>query len=124
MSYYHHGGKHLVLLEALRGRRAQVKFEVVAIKLKLQRRSVQSDVLSVKEIKTAFTTETTTAVKTSKGAGEYLYPLVLFSHEASHQGAGQFHTQLIVEKLPTNSLITQYEWKLCLKSSCPRRSIN
>ena len=33
---------------------------------------------------------------------------MLFFHGTSHQGTGQFHTHLIVEKLPT-SLNTQYE---------------
>ena len=46
--------------------------------------------------------------KTIKGAGEYPYPRMLFFHGTSHQGTGQFHTHLIVEKLPT-SLNTQYE---------------
>ena len=38
--------------------------------------------------------------KSIKGAGEYSYPRMLFFHETSHQGTGQFHTHLIVEKLP------------------------
>ena len=38
--------------------------------------------------------------KTIKGAGEYPYPRMLFFHETSHQGTGQFHTHLIIEKLP------------------------
>lgn len=46
--------------------------------------------------------------KIIKGAGEYPYPRILFFHETSHQGTGQFHTHLIVEKLPA-SLNTQYE---------------
>ena len=46
--------------------------------------------------------------KTIKGAGEYPYPKMLFFHETSHQGTGQFHTHLIVERLPP-SLNTQYE---------------
>ena len=46
--------------------------------------------------------------KTIKGAGEYAYPKMLFFHETSHQGTGQFHTHLITEKLPA-SLNTQYE---------------
>ena len=46
--------------------------------------------------------------KTIKGAGEYLYPKMLFFHEISHQGTGQFHTHLITEKMP-ESLNTQYE---------------
>ena len=40
--------------------------------------------------------------KTIKGAGEYLYPKMLFFHEISHQGTGQFHTHLITEKLPAS----------------------
>ena len=35
--------------------------------------------------------------KSIKGAGDYLYPRMLFTHETSHQGTGQFHTHLIVE---------------------------
>ena len=35
-----------------------------------------------------------------RGAGAYPYPKMLFFHETSHQGTGQFHTHLIVEKLP------------------------
>ena len=46
--------------------------------------------------------------KSIKGAGEYSYPRMLFFHETSHQGTGQFHTHLITEKLPT-SLNNQYE---------------
>ena len=38
--------------------------------------------------------------KSIKAAGEYSYPRMLFFHETSHQGTGQFHTHLIVEKLP------------------------
>ena len=45
--------------------------------------------------------------KTIKGAGEYPYPKMLFFHETSHQGTGQFHTHLITERLPA-SLNTQY----------------
>ena len=43
-----------------------------------------------------------------KGAGAYPYPRMLFFHETSHQGTGQFHTHLITEKMP-ESLNTQYE---------------
>lgn len=44
--------------------------------------------------------------KEIKGSGEYPYPKMLFFHETSHQGTGQFHTHLITEKLPA-SLNTQ-----------------
>ena len=52
--------------------------------------------------------------KTIKGAGEYPYPKMLFFHETSHQGTGQFHTHLIVEKLP-QSLNTKYEMEALLR---------
>ena len=38
--------------------------------------------------------------KSVKGAGKYLYPRMLFVHEVSHQGTGQYHTHLILEGLP------------------------
>ena len=38
--------------------------------------------------------------KTIKGAGAYSYPKLLFFHEISHQGTGQYHTHLITEALP------------------------
>jgi hypothetical protein len=56
--------------------------------------------------------------KTIKGAGEYPYPKMLFFHETSHQGTGQFHTHLIVEKLPT-SLNTQYEIETLFRHRLP-----
>ena len=39
--------------------------------------------------------------KTIKGAGAYPYPQMLFFHEVSHQGTGQYHTHLITEAFPT-----------------------
>ena len=44
--------------------------------------------------------------KSIKGAGAYPYPKLLFFHEVSHQGTGQYHTHLIAEALPS-SLNTQ-----------------
>ena len=44
--------------------------------------------------------------KSIKGSGAFPYPRVLFFHEQSHQGTGQFHTHLILERLP-ESLNTQ-----------------
>jgi len=38
--------------------------------------------------------------KTIKGAGAYPYPRLLFFHEISHQGTGQYHTHLITEAFP------------------------
>ena len=38
--------------------------------------------------------------KCIKGAGAYPYPKMLFVHEISHQDTGQFHTHLVIEKLP------------------------
>ena len=58
--------------------------------------------------------------KTIKGAGEYPYPKMLFFHETSHQGTGQFHTHLITEKLPT-SLNTQYEMEALFRHRLPSR---
>ncbi len=40
--------------------------------------------------------------KTIKGAGPYPYPRLLFFHEISHQGTGQYHTHLIAEAFPTS----------------------
>jgi hypothetical protein len=37
--------------------------------------------------------------KTIKGAGAFLYPKMIFFHEISHQGTGQYHTHLIAEAL-------------------------
>jgi len=56
--------------------------------------------------------------KSIKGAGEYPYPKMLFFHETSHQGTGQFHTHLIVEKLPS-SLNTHYEMETLFAIGCP-----
>jgi len=53
-----------------------------------------------------------------KGAGEYPYPKMLFFHETSHQGTGQFHTHLIAEKLPT-SLNTQYAMETLFHQRLP-----
>ena len=58
--------------------------------------------------------------KTIKGAGEYPYPKMLFFHETSHQGTGQFHTHLIVEKMPM-SLNTQYEMEALFRHRLPSR---
>jgi hypothetical protein len=58
--------------------------------------------------------------KTIKGAGAYAYPKMLFFHETSHQGTGQFHTHLITEKLPT-SLNTQYEMETLFRHQLPNR---
>ena len=58
--------------------------------------------------------------KTIKGAGAYLYPKMLFFHETSYQGTGQFHTHLILEKLPA-SLNTQYEMEALFRHRLPNR---
>ena len=58
--------------------------------------------------------------KTIKGAGEYPYPRMLFFHETSHQGTGQFHTHLIVEKLP-GSLNTQVEMETLFHKRLPQK---
>ena len=58
--------------------------------------------------------------KSIKGAGEYPYPRMLFFHETSHQGTGQFHTHLIVEKLP-ESLNTQDEMETLFHRQLPNK---
>ena len=58
--------------------------------------------------------------KSIKCAGEYPYPKMLFFHETSHQGTGQFHTHLITEKLPT-SLNTQYEMETLFHKRLPNK---
>jgi hypothetical protein len=58
--------------------------------------------------------------KTIKDAGEYPYPKMLFFHETSHQGTGQFHTHLIVEKLP-ESLNNQYEMETLFRKRLPHK---
>jgi hypothetical protein len=58
--------------------------------------------------------------KTIKGVGEYRYPRMLFFHETSHQGTGQFHTHLITEKMP-QSLNTQYEMETLFHKRLPNR---
>ncbi len=55
-----------------------------------------------------------------KGAGEYPYPRMLFFHETSHQGTGQFHTHLITEKMP-QSLNTQYEMETLFHKRLPQK---
>ena len=58
--------------------------------------------------------------KSIKGAGEYSYPRMLFFHETSHQGTGQFHTHLILERLPS-SLNTQYEMETLFHKRLPHK---
>ena len=58
--------------------------------------------------------------KSIKGAGEYLYPKMLFFHETSHQGTGQFHTHLITEKMP-KSLNTQDEMETLFHKRLPQK---
>ena len=58
--------------------------------------------------------------KSIKGSGEYPYPRMLFFHETSHQGTGQFHTHLILERLP-ESLNTQYAMENLFRHRLPSR---
>ena len=58
--------------------------------------------------------------KSIKAAGEYSYPRMLFFHETSHQGTGQFHTHLIVEKLP-ESLNNQCEMETLFHKRLPHK---
>ncbi len=45
---------------------------------------------------------------------------MLFVHETSHQGTGQFHLHLITEKLPTR-LNTQYEMEALFHKRLPNK---
>ena len=38
--------------------------------------------------------------RTIKGAGSFPYPKMLFFNEQSHLGTGQYHTHMILEKMP------------------------
>jgi len=58
--------------------------------------------------------------KTIKGAGEYPCPKMLFFHETSHQGTGQFHTHLIIERLP-ESLNTQVQMETLFNQWLPHK---
>ena len=58
--------------------------------------------------------------KSIKGAGEYPYPRMLFFHETSHQGTGQFHTHLITEKMP-GSLNTKVEMETLFHKRLPNK---
>ena len=58
--------------------------------------------------------------KSIKGAGAYQYPKMLFFHETSHQGTGQFHTHLIAEKLPAR-LNTQVEMEVLFRKRLPHK---
>ena len=58
--------------------------------------------------------------KSINAAGEYSYPRMLFFHETSHQGTGQFHTHLITEKLP-ESLNNQVEMEALFRKRLPHK---
>jgi len=58
--------------------------------------------------------------KTIKGAGEFPYPRLLFFHEISHQGTGQYHTHLIAEALPP-SINTQAAVEHLFAKILPRK---
>ncbi|MCP9774862.1 hypothetical protein KBY58_11625 [Cyanobium sp. HWJ4-Hawea] len=58
--------------------------------------------------------------KSIKGAGSFPYPKMLFFHETSHQGTGQYHTHLITEKLPA-SLNSQYETETLFSKRLPHK---
>ena len=58
--------------------------------------------------------------KSIKGAGKYPYPRMLFFHEKSPQGTGQFHTHLIAEKLPVR-LNTQVEMEVLFHKRLPHK---
>ena len=58
--------------------------------------------------------------KSIKGSGTFSYPRLLFCHEQSHQGTGQFHTHLILERLP-ESLNTQEGVETLFRQNLPHK---
>ena len=58
--------------------------------------------------------------KSIKGSGAFPYPRVLFFHEQSNQGTGQFHTHLILERLP-ESLNTQEGVETLFRQHLPQK---
>ena len=58
--------------------------------------------------------------KTIKGAGAFPYPQMLFFHEISHQGTGQYHTHLITEAFPT-ALNTQAAVEHLFSKTLPKK---
>jgi hypothetical protein len=58
--------------------------------------------------------------KSIKGAGPFPYPQMLFFHEISHQGTGQYHTHLITEAFPT-SINTQAAVEHLFAETLPRK---
>jgi len=58
--------------------------------------------------------------KSIKGSGAFPYPRLLFFHEQSHQGTGQFHTHLILERVP-DSLNTQEGVETLFRQHLPRK---
>jgi hypothetical protein len=58
--------------------------------------------------------------KTIKGAGAFPYPRLLFFHEISHQGTGQYHTHLIAEALPP-SINTQASVEHLFSKTLPHK---
>lgn len=58
--------------------------------------------------------------KSIKGAGPFPYPKLLFFHEISHQGTGQYHTHLIAEAFPT-ALNTQAAVEHLFRKTLPSK---
>ena len=58
--------------------------------------------------------------KCIKGSGAFPYPRLLFFHEQSNQGTGQFHTHRILERLP-ESLNTQEGVETLFRQHLPRK---
>ena len=58
--------------------------------------------------------------KTIKGVGAFPYPRLLFFHEISHQGTGQYHTHLIAEAFPP-SINTQASVEHLFSKTLPKK---
>lgn len=59
-------------------------------------------------------------IRPSKVLANTLIPRCCFFHETSHEGTGQFHENLIIEKMPL-SLNTQYEMEALFHKRLPSR---
>ena len=59
--------------------------------------------------------------KTITGMGEYYYPRIVFINEKSRCGTDQYHTHMVIEKLPT-TINTQAAVERIIKQILPQKS--
>jgi len=58
--------------------------------------------------------------RTIRGAGSFPYPKMLFFNEQSHLGTGQYHTHMILERMPAN-LNTQVGMENLFRKELPNK---